>query len=296
MLVSSIMNSTPTASSAPLRGIASMVAGTAILTMNDAVLKWLAASYPVGQVMFVRGIFVFIPIAFFVWRAGGVGALRIRNFRGQATRAVLAVASTFLFVIGLSMMPLADAIAVSFAGPLFITALARPLLGEQVGWRRWCAVAVGFAGVLVMLRPAGEVIRLAALFPLAAACAGAFRDIVTRRISAQESTVAILSFSTLAVTLTGLCTLPLGWKPAALEDVGLLALAGLLLGSGHYLMIEGFRLAEAALVAPFKYSNMIWAVIVGFIVWGDIPDRWTVAGSLLVIGSGLYILHRKMRR
>ena len=273
-----------------------MILGMALLTINDSVLKWLTASYPVGEVLFIRGLFVFVPVAFFVWRAGGLESLRIRNFRGQVARAGMAVCSSYLFVMGLSRLPIADAIAISFAGPLFITALATPLLGERVGWRRWVAVMIGFAGVLVMIRPTGDMIRIAALFPLSAACIGAFRDIVTRGLSRTDTSVSILTVSTVAVTLSGLLTLPYGWKTPLPMDVGLLAVAGLLLGSAHYFMIEAYRLAEAAVVAPFKYTSMVWAVLAGYLVWGDIPDDWTFAGSALVIASGLYILHRKTRR
>ncbi len=289
MNVSSTLSSTG-------RGIASMIVGTALLTTNDSVLKWLTASYPVGQVLFMRGLFVFVPVAFFVWRAGGLESLRVRHFRGQAARAAMAVASSYLFVTGLGLLPIADAIAISFAGPLFITALATPLLGERVGWRRWAAVMIGFAGVLAMIRPTGDVVRIAALLPLSAACIGAFRDIVTRGISGTDTSVSILTISTVAVTLSGLFSLPYGWRPPLPMDIGLLAVAGLLLGSAHFFMIEAFRLAEAAVVAPFKYTSMVWAVLAGFLVWGDIPDGWTMAGAALVVASGLYILRRRTRR
>ena len=171
--------------STSLKGILCMLAGSALLTGNDAVLKWLTADYPVGQVMFLRGIFVFLPVFFLVWRAGGRPVLRVSQRRGHLARAVLVVAGTFLFVSGLSFLPLADAIAITFAGPLFITALAPPLLGEHVGWRRWSAVLVGFVGVLIMVRPTGAAVQWAALLPLAASLTGALRDLLTRRMAAR---------------------------------------------------------------------------------------------------------------
>lgn len=273
-----------------------MVGGVALLTLNDAVLKSLTAHYPVGQLLFVRGLFVFVPIALLAWRGGGLVALRIRNFRGQLARATLTVASTFLFVTGLSVMPIADAVAIVIAGPLFVTAMAGPLLGEQVGWRRWGAVMLGLAGVLIMLRPTGDALRWVALFPLCGAFMGAMRDIVTRQLSASETSTSILCFTTGSVAFAGLCTLPLGWRPVALDDLALLALSGFLLGAAHYLLIETFRFAEAVLVAPFKFTNMIWAVLFGFVFWGELPDRWVMGGSSLVIASGLYILHRETVR
>lgn len=283
-------------SSAPLRGIVYMVVGGALLTLNDAIIKWMTADYPVGQTLFLRGIFVFLPIVLIVRRTGGLAALRITSWKGQGTRAGLVVFSTFMFITGLSLLPLADAIAIAFAGPIFLTVLAVPLLGEQVGWRRWSAVSVGFLGVLIMLRPGADGLNWYALFPLAAALAGAFRDIVTRRISSTESSAAILLVTTSAVTLAGLASFPFtDWQMPSLSDLGLFAVTGIVLGGAHYLMIDTFRYAEAGLVAPFKYSTMIWAVLFGFAIWGDIPDRWIFAGSALVIGSGLYILHRETR-
>ncbi len=270
-----------------------MVAGGFVLTVNDAVLKWLTADYPVGEIMFLRGVFAFVPIVFFVWRSGGMAALRIRSLRAQGVRAGAAVCSAFLFVTALGLMPLADAIAITFAGPLFITALAPSFLGEQVGWRRWTAVVVGFAGILIMTRPGGETLRWAALVPLGATFAGSTRDLITRRITTTESTPAIMWFTTLAVTLGGLVTAPFGWRMPSAMDLGLCAIAGCLLGGAHYLLIEAFRFAEAALVAPFKYFSIIWAALIGFLVWGDLPDHWMIAGSALVVGSGLYILHRE---
>ena len=281
--------------SSPLRGIACMVAGFALLTLNDAVLKWLTASYPTGQIVFMRSIFVMILVWLIALRFGGLRTLRVVNLRGQLVRAVTMTVATLLFVTSLRLMPLADAVAIAFSAPLFVTALAGPLLGEHVGWRRWVAVLVGFGGVLVMFRPTGETVRLVALLPLCVAFASAFKDIVTRHITATESSVAILFITTLALGAAGLVTLVFGWRAITLFDLGLFALGGFLLGSAQYLTIEAFRYAEAAVVSPFEYSAVLWAMLYGFLIWGDVPDRWIIAGSVLVIGSGLYILHRESR-
>lgn len=279
--------------SSPVRGALCMVVGGGLLTANDAVLKWLTEGYPIGQLMFIRGLFIFIPIGLLAWRAGGIHALRVQTARGPLTRAALVVCGTFLFIAGLSYLPLADAIAITFAGPLFLTALAPALLGERVGWRRWSAVLIGFLGVLVMVRPTGEAIQWAALLPLGASLTGALRDIVTRRLSFREKSVALLFYTTLAVVLAGLATSPMGWSPVGGSDLALFGLAGLLVGSAQFLLIEAFRLAEATLVAPFKYTNLVWAVLLGFIVFDHLPDGWTLGGSAFVIGGGLYILHRE---
>ena len=283
-------------SAAPGKAILCMLLGTALLTSNDAVLKWLTGGYSVGQIMLCRGIFIGIPLSILVWRAGGLVSLRPHNPKGHFLRASLVIIGTFLFVTGLRFLPLTEAVAIAFAGPLFITAMAQPLLGEHVGWRRWMAVIAGFIGILVIMRPGGSAIQWAALFPLCASLTGAFRDILTRRLSAYETSVSLLFYTTVGVTLAGLATVPFQWTPVLAIDWGLFALCGFLIGSAQFLMIETFRLGEAALVAPFKYSGVIWAAVLGFLVWGDIPNLDTAAGAGVVIISGLYILHRERVR
>ncbi|MDP7652073.1 MAG: DMT family transporter [Rhodospirillales bacterium] len=289
------MAAVPTRSNT-LKGIACMIGGAAFLTLNDGVMKWMTASYPVGEVIFIRSLFVLIPVALLAWRAGGLTALRVHNIRGQAVRTVLSIASMGLFVTGLRLLPLAEAIALTFASPLFVTALAPPLLGERVGWRRWLAVLLGFAGVLIMIRPGGETMRWVVLLPLGAALTFGLANIVTRRISATESSVSILAVSMFSVTVVSLATAPFGWRAPAMGDVALLALAGLLLGCAHFLMIEAFRLAEAAVASPFHYSAMIWALILDLVLWANQPDPWVMGGAMVVIASGLYILRRETRR
>ncbi len=281
------------ASEAPGKAIMCMLLGTAFLTGNDAVLKWLTGGYSVGQIMLCRGIFIGMPLSILIWRAGGLASLRSYNPKGHFLRAGLVIAGTFLFVTGLRFLPLTDAVAITFAGPLFVTALAQPLLGEHVGWRRWMAVIAGFIGILVIMRPGGSAIQWAALLPLSASLTGAFRDILTRHLSANETSVSLLFYTTVGVTLAGLATAPFDWTPVPAFDWSLFALSGFLIGSAHFLMIETFRLGEVALVAPFKYSGVIWAAVIGFLVWGDIPDLGTAAGVSVVITSGLYILHRE---
>lgn len=279
--------------SSSVRGITCMVVGMALLTLNNAVTKALTVGYPPGEVVVLRALFVFIPIAFLAWRDGGISALRINSFGGQSVRAGFLILSTFLMIIALRLLPLADVMAITFAGPLIITALAGPMLGERVGWRRWAAVVVGFAGILIMLKPDPDVFQIAALLPLCVAFSSSMRDLVTRRISTGESSTAILCFSTSAVLISGLLTLPFSAKPVDLGDIPLFALAGCLQGAAHYVLIEAFRHGEAAVVAPFKYSALLWATLFGALIFGDFPDAWIWAGSVPVIVSGLYILHRE---
>ncbi len=274
--------------------IACMLVGVAVLTLNDALIKSLAAIYPTGEMLFIRGVFVWPWILLLAMRSGGLACLRIHNLKGQAVRGGCVIASAFLFITGLRHLTLADAIAVSFTGPLFITALAPFVLGEKVGWRRWLAVLVGFAGVLFMLRPGSAVLQWAIIFPLGAAICGGLRDLITRRIAGTETTVAVLAVTTTVVLLAGLATTIFeDWVHPRPADLATFAASGALLAVAHTLMIEAFRRGEAALVAPFKYTSLLWATLIGFLMFGELPDRWTMAGAVIIVLAGLYVLYRE---
>ena len=290
------MNTSPPGTSGVLRGVVLMTVGCVLVTANDAVMKLVSGLYPPGESIFVRGLFVLVPMALLVYRGGGLHTLRVTNVRGQLLRALTLVVSMFLFITSLRYLPLADAVALTFAGPLILTAAAPWALGERVGWRRRSAVAVGFAGVLVMLAPGQDGVRWAALLPLGAAFSEATRDIVTRRLVVSESSLSMTACSTGLVTLCALATAGHGWRPMSAGDAALLALAGCCMGAALFLMTEAFRHAEATLVAPFRYSSVLWAMIAGVILFGDWPGPTMLAGAALVVGSGLYILHREARR
>ncbi|MFT6580195.1 MAG: drug/metabolite transporter (DMT)-like permease [Alphaproteobacteria bacterium] len=281
-------------SASPVLGIGLMLLATLFMSVNNAILKWMTADYPAGEILFIRGVFLFLPIAYFVWRAGGTKSLRMNSVRGHGLRALLVVGSAFCYVNGLRYVPLADATAISFAGPLFVAMLAIPILGEVVGWRRWTAIIVGFIGVIIIIRPSGDVMRYAVLLPLASTFFAAFRDVLTRRMTARETSNSILMSTSVVIAVAGLCTFPWGWSVPLASDVAIMSVAGILNGFGHYCMIESFRAAEAGLVSPFKYSGMLWAVGLGYLLWAELPDKWVATGSLIVIASGLYILHREL--
>lgn len=282
------------ASAAAARAILLMVAAMAVLTVNDAIAKWLTRTVPVGEVLSVRGAMVVGLAVGWAAARGKLRELRVRDWRPHVGRGLLMSASTFLFITALSLLPIADAIAISFAGPIFGTIFGAVLLNERVGWRRWSAVAVGFAGVLVMVRPTPEMLRLAALIPLAAALVGALRDVVTRRLgTGGEPTLAILTISTAVVAVAGLLTLPFGWIALGWTEIGLFVATAALVCVAQSLMIESLRLGEVGLVGPFKYTSLVWAVLLGALVWGDVPGPAIWIGSAVVIASGLYIWYRE---
>ncbi|MDD9929310.1 MAG: DMT family transporter [Rhodospirillaceae bacterium] len=278
-------------------GIACTVAGAGLLTTSDGFVKWLTDGYPVTQIIVIRGAFILLPMVLLAWRLGKLDTLRVRRPGWQLLRALLFTASVFLFLNGLRFNPLAINTAIAFASPLIITALAVPLLGETIGWRRWAAVLVGFGGVLAIVRPFGEAINLYALLPLACAVTGAFQDIITRRISDTESALSVLLCSTIVTMIAAACFMFDGtWRMPDAVDFGLLVMTGLLSGAAHYLLIETFVRAEAAVVVPFRYTALVWGLAIGFVVWGDIPSGLDWLGILLIVGSGIYIVHREALR
>ena len=169
------------------------------------------------------------------------------------------------------------------------------MLGEHVGLRRWAAVIVGFVGVVIMLRPTPDAIQILAIIPIVAALFSALRDVTTRRISTTESSTAMMFWSNALLLLVAAFTFPFGWLPMTLNDLWQLAVMGVIVGIAHWVMIEAYRLSEAALVSPFKYSGIVWGALFGYIFWQTVPDAFILTGGTLVVASGLYILHRETR-
>ncbi|MDD9983109.1 MAG: DMT family transporter [Gammaproteobacteria bacterium] len=279
----------------PVRGIACMVLGCGLVAINDAILKWLSSALPVGELVCLRGVFVLLAVPLFVVRDGGLRTLRIRDVRGQILLAVLLVASMFLFVGSLATLELATAVSLLFTGPLFATALAVALLGERIGRHRSIALAAGFAGVLMIMRPGAAAFTWVALMPVAAAVCGAVRDIFIRRLSVSESSTSILTVSTLGMVVGGAATAPWAWVPASGFELGLIAVAGFVLAISQFLMIEGLRYAQVGVVVPFQFTTLPAAAILGFVIFGTVPDVWVCLGALLIGGSGIYIARREAR-
>lgn len=276
-----------------IKGIGAMILGALLLASNDATSKFLSESYPVGQILGLRhAVALAIILAYVHWSAGWQ-ALRIGNRTGQALRSATFVATTVLVVVSLSLLPLATVTAIAFSSPIFVVAFSGPMLGERVGPRRWLAVLIGFAGVLLIVRPGTAAFDWLLLLPaLAAVCAG-LRDGFTRQLSRTDSSISILFWSTACVVAGTLTTVPFGWQPVDLSGAAWLVLNGALNAGAHFLMIEALRLGDASLVAPFRYSGIVFAALLGLIVWGHVPDGWTLAGAAVIIASGIYIIERE---
>jgi drug/metabolite transporter (DMT)-like permease len=280
----------PSSDISALRGILAMVAGAGLLTLNDAVSKHLAQHYPIGQVVCLRQLAAFALILPYALASGGLGSLVPVDRGGQLLRAALFAAGTALIVWSLKWLPLSVVTVILFSSPFLVALISVPLLGERVSARQWGAIAAGFAGVLLIVRPGQHGLQWMVLLPLAAALSNAVRDVLTRRLSRTDSSISILFWSGVMVVLAGLATLPWGWRAVDLPAAAWFMAAGALNAAAHFLVIEAFRLGRAALVAPFRYSGILWAMLVGFLAWGERPDAWMLAGAAIVVVSGLHLV------
>ena len=287
------MTTTPANVDRPALGIALMLAGIAGFAVMDAIIKWLTADYPITQVVALRSWFGLPLLCLFALYDGGLKALRTRRPMVHVGRYLLVLALSFSFFWALSQMKLVDAIAITFAAPIFITALSVPLLKEPVGLHRWVAISIGFCGVLIMLRPGAGVFQWAALVVICSVVVYALLMITTRAFKSTESTASLMLYPQLGMSLTGIIIAPLFWVTPSLGDLGLFALAGLFGSVGVMCLTHAFRLGPAAVVSPFEYSALIWATLLGFLLWGELPDAFTLGGAGIVISSGLYIIYRE---
>ncbi|MEQ9639242.1 MAG: DMT family transporter [Alphaproteobacteria bacterium] len=276
-----------------LRGIFAMIGAMGALSALDAVAKWLTAGYPVTEVVFFRSVFTMLPVGVMLAREGGFGSLRTQRLGAHLLRAAIGVATASCFFMAVWLMPLADATAIVFTGTLFVTALSVPLLGERVGPRRWAAVLVGFLGAMVIVRPGMGVFGTGAWFALGAAFCYALVAISTRWLGRTENSTTMAFYYAAFGGLISLAGLPFGWVMPTWEDLGLFVLLGLFGGVGSLLLGEAFRHAPVALVAPFEYTALVWATILGFVFWHELPDAFTWAGAAILVASGLYVMHRE---
>jgi drug/metabolite transporter (DMT)-like permease len=274
-------------------GVLMLLASCGLLTVGDAAVKWLTVTYPIGQVICIRGLIILVCLIA-LHGASASTHLRPRHPGAQAWRALFFVASTFLMVWSFKLLPLPTVAAVSFTSPLIITALAPFVLGEHVGWRRWLAVCIGFLGVLVIVNPRAGV-DWVMLVPIAAAVCAAARDLATRSLAGRETSTSLVFIAMAATVVAGATTAPFGWVMPRASDWMLFLLLGAAHGAAYFLHVGAFRAAEAGLLAPFKYSLLLWAIVVAFLIWGHLPSVTMLAGAAIVIGSGIYIWQREFR-
>jgi drug/metabolite transporter (DMT)-like permease len=279
------------------RGIIAMSAAMTVFIVNDALIKLAAESLPAGQAICIRGIFATIMAFAAVLAMGHARALpRLANPH-VVLRATLDVLGTFGYLVALFNMPISIATAINMSAPLAICVLAVFLLRETVGWRRWSAVLAGFAGVLLIIRPTPDGLNGWALLAFGATVLNGARDIYTRRIGLDVPSIVITLATALGVTLfAAVIAIIEGWRPMAWREVGLLAAASLFLAVGYHLVIVAMRAGEASLIGAFRYTGLLGALLIGYTVWHEVPDAPAWCGILLLVGAGLFILHRERVR
>lgn len=280
-------------------GIALRIAAMACMAGLAAPVKACAErGAPVLEIIFFRNAFAFLPVLLYVGRTSGFGVLKTQRLGGHATRSAVGLIGMFCGFTAVSMLPLTESTALSFASPLFMTALSALILKEVVGVHRWGAVVVGFIGVLIMVRPdPTHMASLGTVFGLAGALGAAGAMIAIREIGRTEPGPTIVFYFTLAGMLVGLASLPFGgWTIPDVTTLVMLVCTGLVGGTGQLFLTEALRRAPVAVVAPFDYTQLVWACIIGYLVWDEIPRAATIAGALVVAASGVYILFRETRR
>lgn len=276
------------------RGIVLMSAAMSVFMVNDTLIKIASETMPASQVIGVRGVMASIWIGAVLLATTPVRELRWLAEPRLLGRCALDIVGTFTYLLALFALPIATATAINMSTPIFITVMAVLWLGESVGWRRWSAVAAGFLGVLLIVRPSPEGLNWWALLAFGATGLHAFRDIYTRRINPRVPSVVITFANALSVGLFG-CAMAVidDWRPMGWREWAMLGTASLFLAIGYHWVVLAMRAGEVSVIGAFRYSGLIWAVIVGWAIWGHIPDALTWAGMVLLVGAGLYIVHRE---
>jgi len=271
-------------------GITYMVLSVFMFAIQNAIGKWLAQSYPIPMLVFFRSAVALLPSFFLVMRAGGLGVMRTNRLGAQFGRAVIWGGSNVASFFAYHLLPLADAVALTFAAPLFLTALSYPLIKETVSRARWIAVSVGFAGVLVVAHPSGNGSLIGMGAALACAVCNAVGTLTVRGLTKTDHSAAIVTWTAIFMTLGALPVLPFFWVTPTPVDLALFCSIGLIGGFSQYWTTLALYYAPAAAVSPFNYTALIWSSLIGFLVWSEIPALPTIIGGAIVTLSGLYLL------
>lgn len=283
---------------ANFRGAIFMCLAMAGFTCNDALIKSVTGVMNAGQIMLVRGFFTSVLVLLLARHFGALRSFRLVRSPVIALRISAEVGASISYIYALGQIPLANASAILQALPLAVTLGAALFLGEPVGWRRWLAILIGFAGVLIILRPGPDGFTSAALSVVASVVFAAIRDLCTRRIDPAVPSLFISVITATAITLTGaVMIVPLGgWQPMSMTAIGILAGASLLLLVGYQCIVLAMRNGEIAIVAPFRYTSLIWSISIGILFFSEKPDVWMVTGVAIIIASGLYTFARENKR
>jgi drug/metabolite transporter (DMT)-like permease len=279
----------PAAPNAARTAIAVMLLAMLMFTLNDVMGKWLVATYSVGQVLLIRSAAAMVVLAPFLWRDGIGPLLAVERPGMQALRVVLSTAEVFCFYVAVISLPLADVMTYWLAAPIYVAAVSPLFLGETVGWRRWLAILIGFGGVVVALEPSAATLTAPALVSVAGSLCFAFM-MLSGRVLRKTADRTLVFWQTAGAGLVGVVAAPLGWVTPSALDVSLLALLGVVAMAAHVCVNRALKLADASIVAPFQYTLLFWAVLFGFVVFGDIPRPAMLVGAAIIVAAGWSIV------
>ncbi|GLS76894.1 permease [Oharaeibacter diazotrophicus] len=275
-------------------GIAMMLLGDFLFSANDAMGKWLVATYTVGQVLLIRSGAALLVMAPMIHRAGWRILIPTERPWTQVSRVALSIVELIAFYAAAVHLPIADVMTFYLAGPIYVAALSPWLLGERVGWRRWTAIAVGFVGVLIALKPSPETLSAPALISIFGSFAFALIVIQSRQLR-NTPDLTLVFWQTAGAFAAGLVIAPFSWVPPTPRDWGLLAALGVVAMVAHLCINRALKLAPAAVVAPFQYTLLIWALVFGWTVFGDVPKTDMLIGGVIIVGAGLFIFERQKK-
>jgi drug/metabolite transporter (DMT)-like permease len=273
-------------------GILFMVTAILLFSVNDALGKWLVMSYAVAPLLVVRGATSLLLVAPLMWREGGAALMQVPRPALQLLRILFAIVDIACFYWAVRSMPLADVITYYLAGPIYVAAMAALFLGERIDARRWLAIAAGFVGVVIALRPTSGAFSWPALIALLGSLSFGLLMITTRFLRGTSDT-ALIAGQTLGTILAGLVALPLGWATPTLRDIGLMALLGIVGTTAQFCLIRSLKLAPASVVVPYQYMMIVWAIVFGYLIFGDAPSLAMLLGAAIIIAAGLYIFVRE---
>ena len=278
----------------PALGIGLFVASLAAMSLLGALIKSLSDTYPLSQLLAIRFAVATLAFAITLPSIGGFAGLATTQPLGHALRTVSGIASLGLFYVALASIPLADATALAYSAPIFIVVLSVPLLGEVVGWRRWSAVIAGFAGMILIASPNADSVSIGVLAGIGSAVMGALVSIFLRRLSKTEKTVTIgIYYNFTGTVVFTAWAFSVGWVQPSGPDIGMLLAFGVLAGLQQWTYNHSHRYAEVSLLAPFDYVIFIFAALLGYFFWNEVPTQSTWLGGAIIIASGLIIIARK---
>lgn len=275
-------------------GIAFMLLAILMFALNDTLGKWLLGTYAVGQLLFIRTFSALAVMTPIIMRVGWRTLFPVHQRGLLAARAVIATAEIGAFYVAVSYLPLADTITYWMAAPIYVAALSPLLLGEHVGWRRWTAIVVGFIGVVIALNPSAETLTLPALVSIAGSLLFTLL-MITGRALRGASDVAMVFWPLVTSGIAGALTIPFAWTPPALDDMALLALLGIVALAAHHFTNRSLALADASTVTPYQYTLLVWAMLFGWLFFGEVPKVNVLAGAAVIVAAGLYIFFREQR-